>query len=142
VTTWGDWISDLALAAGPRTIAWTIPNREALAAWMAGEGTQARWNPLATTEPWPGATLFNSAGVKNYPTRADGIEATLQTLRNGDYPHLLAALHFGASAPATVVSVAVSPWGTWAGRPASALSTLGVVQRWPSWYYERTVSGS
>lgn len=44
------------------------------------EDTDAKNNPLATTEPWPKAKDYNSAGVKNYATFADGIAATIATI--------------------------------------------------------------
>lgn len=66
-------------------------HREVFKVWAAqarAEGGTARFNPWNTTEPWPGATEYNSAGVKNYPSAKAGIAATLATLRNGRYPGL------------------------------------------------------
>ena len=63
-------------------------HREVFKVWAAqarAEGGTAANNPWNTTEPWPGATDYNSAGVKNYRTGSDGIRATLATLRNGHY---------------------------------------------------------
>lgn len=60
-------------------------NLALLHAWAVAEGGSSRFNPLNTTEPWPGATDYNSVGVKNYPTGADGIAATYLTLSNGHY---------------------------------------------------------
>jgi hypothetical protein len=65
-------------------------NRRLLKAWARAEGGTARYNPLNTTEPWPGATDYNSAGVKNYPTGAAGIAATAATLVNGHYDGIVA----------------------------------------------------
>ena len=65
-----------------------------LTAWMAREGTNAGNNPLATTEPWPGSTDFNSVGVKNYATEADGVAATVATLTGG-YPNIVNDLRRG-----------------------------------------------
>lgn len=61
---------------------------EMWAAWARAEGGTARFNPWNTTEPWPGATGYNSAGVKNYPSAYAGVQATVRTLRNGYYPGL------------------------------------------------------
>ena len=52
-------------------------------AWQAQEGTQAAWNPLATTHRMDGSTDFNSVGVQNYRTLAQGLEATKETIENG-----------------------------------------------------------
>jgi peptidoglycan hydrolase CwlO-like protein len=51
-------------------------------AWEATEYTMARFNPLATSYPMPGATTFNSSGVKNYTTLDQGITATVLTLES------------------------------------------------------------
>jgi hypothetical protein len=53
----------------------------------------ARFNLLNTTQPGiEGATNFNSAGVKNFPNYQSGIQATVETLKNGYYPTLVEAL--------------------------------------------------
>ena len=61
-------------------------------AWEKAEGTSATFNPLATTQYMPGSTNFNSVGVKNYASYADGLTANAFVLRNGLYPSLLHAL--------------------------------------------------
>lgn len=68
-------------------------------AWMQEEGGDyqgskngAKWNPLNTTQNWPGATNYNSAGVKNYLSYMDGIQATAAVLNNGLYNPLYLAL--------------------------------------------------
>ena len=58
------------------------------AAWQRAEGGTAKYNAWNTTEPWPGATDYNSAGVKNYPSAYAGTAATVATLRNGLYPRM------------------------------------------------------
>jgi hypothetical protein len=60
-------------------------NLVSLVAWQTAEGTSAGWNPLATTLSAPGATQYNSAGVRNYGSLEDGIEATVDTLDGGYY---------------------------------------------------------
>ena len=52
-------------------------------AWEAQESTEARFNPLATTHAMPGATDFNSVGVKNYRSVAQGLAAARETLEEG-----------------------------------------------------------
>ncbi len=90
----------------------TAENVRAITAWAQAEGTRAANNPLATTESAPGATNFNSVGVKNYPTYAEGVQATVATLQNGRYSNILAALANGSSAQAVAQAIAQSPWGT------------------------------
>ena len=93
----------------------TASNVQAIAAWEQAEGTKASFNPLATTQAMPGASSFNSVGVKNYASYADGIQATVQTLTNGRYGNILAALRAGNSSIAVAQAVANSPWGTGQG---------------------------
>lgn len=78
MTTRAEWSKMLANALGNQvpdddTIKW-------IAAWTAQENTKARYNPLATTQKWDGATDFNTVGVKNYPSPEIGIQATVKTL--------------------------------------------------------------
>jgi cell pole-organizing protein PopZ len=90
----------------------TAENVRAIAAWAQAEGTSAAFNPLATTETAPDATNFNGVGVKNYPTYAEGVQATVATLMNGRYSNILAALADGSSAQRVAQAIAQSPWGT------------------------------
>jgi hypothetical protein len=58
-------------------------NRIAVVAWEANESTSAVWNPLATTYAMPGDTNYNSAGVRNYVSGAQGLDATRLTIERG-----------------------------------------------------------
>jgi hypothetical protein len=61
--TFGQWAElFLPRAGAPRC----QENLVVMVAWAEAEYTAARWNPLATTKDMPGATNFNSHGVKNY----------------------------------------------------------------------------
>jgi hypothetical protein len=90
----------------------TSENVRAIVAWEKAEGTKAQFNPLATTRSMPGATNFNSVGVKNFGSYQDGIDANAAALMNGRYPNILAALRRGDSADAVAQAIANSPWGT------------------------------
>jgi peptidoglycan hydrolase CwlO-like protein len=94
----------------------TSQNLTAITAWELAEGgnwfNSARYNPLDTTMPEPGAIAMNSVGVQAYTSWAEGFTATVATLRNGLYGPILAALHKGDSALAVAEAVAASPWGT------------------------------
>jgi murein DD-endopeptidase MepM/ murein hydrolase activator NlpD len=85
---------------------------QALDAWQAAEGGFVHLNPLNTTQAAPGSTTWNSVGVKSYPDWKTAIRATTQTLRNGQYRGILAALKAGRNAEAVARAVAASPWGT------------------------------
>ena len=82
-------------------------------AWAAYENTEALNNPWATTEPWAGATEFNSVGVKNYPTFIAGVDATVQTLLLSYYSHLVSMLRDpNASVRSLLNALDASPWGS------------------------------
>jgi len=95
-------------------------NVAVLEKWSVGEKPKnfwsQWWNPLNTTQPAAGAVSVNSVGVKEYATAAAGEKATAQTIQNGYYPSLAAALK--SSAPlsvfqsASVVSEVQNRWGT------------------------------
>ena len=102
------WSTDLLHALGYPV---TASNVAFLNAWQLGEGTRARFNPLATTQPWSGAGKFNSVGVRNYSSYEDGLAATVKTLRNGRYTEILAALKSGNGTHAAVSSQ-LNTWGT------------------------------
>jgi hypothetical protein len=117
VTTLDAWSQEL-LSFGDWPI--TYEKRVGITAWAMAEGdinvpscSGALWNPLDTEEPAPGATDFNAAGVKNYPSEQVGIEAVYATLHNGHYPGILAVLgNEGAGAMSLAQAVGNSPWGT------------------------------
>ena len=80
--TAGQWASDFLARMGQ-----TDPTPEMLqivSAWVACEGTKARYNPLATTYDLPPNSNFNTVGVKNFESREQGIEASKRTL-DGDF---------------------------------------------------------
>lgn len=94
----------------------TADNVAAVTAWEMAEGghwyNTAYFNPLNTTQSMPGATVFNSVGVKAYTSWKQGLEATVKTLRNGYYGAIIAALRRGNDAEAVARAVGASPWGT------------------------------
>jgi peptidoglycan hydrolase CwlO-like protein len=89
-------------------------NLIAVVAWESAEGTAAAYNPLATTHDVPGATDFNSVGVKNYPSLGDGIRATIDTLVLGSptygYGAVLASLSTCGAAESTGAAINASSW--------------------------------
>jgi peptidoglycan hydrolase CwlO-like protein len=94
----------------------TADNVAAIAAWEMAEGghwyNTAYYNPLNTTQSMPGATVFNSVGVKAYTSWKQGLEATMITLKNGYYGSILDALRRGNDSTAVAAAVGASPWGT------------------------------
>jgi hypothetical protein len=109
----GDWAGQLLGALGmPATAA----NVAAVVAWENAEGggfgNVAAFNPLNTTQPEPGSHAINGVGVQAYTSWGQGLQATVTTLNNGNYGHILAALRAGNDAQAVADAVALSPWGT------------------------------
>jgi len=90
----------------------TYDSVAAIVAWETLENTQALNNPLATERVMgvPGEDNFNSVGVRNYPTLAVGVAATVVTLSNGYYGGILSALPNGTFAE-IANAVDASPWG-------------------------------
>jgi len=78
----------------------------------------AAWNPWDTTEPWAGATDFNSVGVKNYLSAADGIAATRATLLAGRYDDAVVQMRLSAGptsvgkAQSILRALMAAGWGT------------------------------
>lgn len=89
----------------------TPANLAFMRAWKQAEGGDDT-NPFDTTQGAPGATDFNSVGVKRYASVQSGIQATIQTLTNGNYGNILQALKAGTDPMAAAHALAASPWGT------------------------------
>lgn len=116
-------VADLA-ARDPKETSWALDllgrlgmpktreNVRAIVAWQLAEGTDAAYNPLATTRKHPGATDFNSVGVKNYPDYEAGMTETIEALHNGLYEEILGALARGTDANAVGHAIEGSRWGT------------------------------
>jgi peptidoglycan hydrolase CwlO-like protein len=87
-------------------------NLVALVAWQSAEGTDATYNPLATTYRMPGSTDFNSVGVQNYSSLAQGLDAIHRTLlaSGHGYEQILAALAASADAMTTGQAINASDW--------------------------------
>src|SRR4029077_19033537 len=69
-------------------------------------------NPFNTTQSAPGASSYNSVGVRNYQTPDQGVMATVQTLQNGRYGNIIQAMKAGKDPIAMAKALAASPWGT------------------------------
>ncbi|MEI6620919.1 MAG: hypothetical protein WCP28_03305 [Actinomycetes bacterium] len=130
ITTPGQWAIAI-LHAGNWPV--TGENVCALTGWENAEGGHftahgARYNPLNTSMPAPGDSVFNSVGVRNYPNWLVGISATIRTLNMGFYSGIRANLANGHNPVGVLVAVDASPWGTKADNPASWLN--GSCQGW------------
>jgi hypothetical protein len=108
----------------------TSANVASVEAWVRHETSwppAAANNPLNSTLPEPGSTVFNTitlAGggvihVQNYPDAAEGAAATAATIANGNYPHITAGLDDGTGLCAD--AAAAADFATWSGNGYSAV---------------------
>lgn len=88
-----------------RVVAQTIAQAE------GGDALNNMWN---STENWPGATDYNSARVKNYPSEDAGVAATVKTFESSGhgYGKILTLLREDAPARQVVIAWGESDWGT------------------------------
>jgi hypothetical protein len=86
-----------------------------LRAWRQAEGAEATWNPFNTTWARGRASRYNSVGVGNYATRADGLAASSGTLRLRYYTDLRARLARDDAPELVALSPDLRTWGTGAG---------------------------
>jgi hypothetical protein len=109
--SFGDWASAfLRIMGAPRCRA----NLVVTVAWQVQEGTQAAWNPLATTHRMPGSTDFNTVGVQNFGSLEQGLVATQETIENGwdvyGYGAIVRSMHDCADPLETAARIAASRW--------------------------------
>jgi hypothetical protein len=109
--SYGDWANAfLRVMGAPRCRS----NLVATVAWQVQEGTQAAWNPLATTHRMDGSTDFNHAGVQNFRTLEQGLQATQETIEHGwqtyGYGAVIRSMHDCADAIDTARAIAASRW--------------------------------
>lgn len=96
----------------------TDANLHAIVSWIQAEGGNAHWNPLNTTHEAPGATDYNSVGVKDYPDFETGLAAAIETLNFGadhglyGYREIRYSLRSARRAGLTLRAVETSIWGT------------------------------
>lgn len=83
-------------------------------AWQVAESTQAAWNPLATTHRMENSTSFNSVGVQDFVSLAQGLQATKETIVNGwdvyRYGAIVRSLQGCADPMTTALAINASSW--------------------------------
>jgi hypothetical protein len=109
-------------------------------AWQAQEGTQAAWNPLATTHRMDGSTDFNSVGVQNYRTLAQGLEATKETIEGGwqtyGYGAVIRSMRDCADPLNTARAIAASSWCSGCAGGAYVIGIVPAVEASFETYYD------
>lgn len=116
MVTRSEWVRGFLTHRGDPT---SDDNLVAVLAWIRGEfgdaaPIPAEWNPMATTRAAAGATEFNHAGVKNYPTYAAGVVALSDTLNLDEpgYAAIRGTLLNGHDTEAVVDAIRNSAWGS------------------------------
>lgn len=118
------WLDEFNTAFGvPNSRRKTVAR--ALVAWWQAEGgatqglpapgRETNWNPFNTTLAKPGShdQPGNDVPVQVYATRFDGMEATIDTLKESRYAAVRAAmLTPGVHARTICKRIVDSPWGT------------------------------
>ncbi|MDA8395944.1 MAG: hypothetical protein M0T72_12065 [Candidatus Dormibacteraeota bacterium] len=106
-------------------------NIAAMVAWEAAEGgnwhNSARYNPLNTTEPEPGATSAGTSqsSIRAYVSWAQGLAATAATLSQNQrgYAGIRQAFASGNASATLPAALNASAWGTNGNTVASILSS-------------------
>lgn len=96
---------------------WNDRTKLMMYAWRRAESGNCKNNPFNTKEKLSGVNLSfcNSDGVKHYPTKEDGIKATLETLKGGrknyGYEDIINSLKTGDT-DGFISAIKKSSWGT------------------------------
>ena len=126
-TTYGNWAGVFLQTMGASSC---HSNMVAVVAWQVAEFTQADWNPLATTYPIPGSTTFNYAGVRNYVSLSQGLQATKLTIQGGLRSHGYGAIVSGLSGCADPMTTARAINASdWCGGCAGGTYVVGMVPK-------------
>jgi len=109
--SYGEWAHAFLRVMGAPTC---HENLVVTIAWQAQEGTQAAWNPLATTHRMDGSTDFNSVGVQNFLSLEQGLAASRETIENGwdvyRYGAIIRSMRGCADPLDTARAIADSSW--------------------------------
>lgn len=90
----------------------TKGNMSFMYAWRQSEGATAKFNPFNTTKDMPGATRFNSVGVRNYKTMEDGVRATCETIKLSHYTDIVNGLKNDVGLYELSRMKSLKKWGT------------------------------
>jgi peptidoglycan hydrolase CwlO-like protein len=133
--TYGEWAQSFLNNLGAPV---TRNNLVLMVAWETAEGTLATWNPLATTFDMPGATVYNSSGVRNYTTKQQGVDATIKTLEvpNHGYGEIVSGLKSSADPMDTGNAIQASDWCHGCSGGAYVVGIIPAVQQ----YYDKYAS--
>lgn len=102
----------------------TQANVQWLVNLMAREGSSAANNPMDSTKPTSDSYNLpgNSAHVQQYPSFAEGVQAAINTLSNGNYPNVDAALASGDAMTWDREGKLATDLHTWSAGPNAPMS--------------------
>jgi hypothetical protein len=135
--SYADWAKSFLRALGAPVVR---NNMIVVVAWEAAEGTNATWNPLATTMGAEGASNFNEVGVKNYLSKEQGVDASIRTLtRPGlGYEAVLDGLERGAPPMETAHAIQQSLWCHGCAEGGYVIGIVPAVEK----YYDQYANGA
>lgn len=114
VSTWKGWEAELLAPLGAPN---TAKARTFLEEWAATEPHGCAHNPLGATIHAAGSThckhVAGKVYTQAYPTRKEGIAATVKQLREAPYKAIVACLHSGNPYTFTDWQEVVGELGTW-----------------------------
>jgi len=134
--TYGRWATKFLPAIGAPV---SQNNLIVMVAWQSAEGTTASWNPLATTYSMPGASGFNSVGVQNFASLAQGIQAIAMTLKSAGhgYQAIVSDLQASAAPMVTATAINASDWCHGCAGGQYVLDLIPVVEQYFQAYSSR-----
>ena len=101
---------------------------------------EADAHPLATTHRMDGSTDFNSVGVQNYRTLAQGLEATKETIEGGwqtyGYGAVIRSMRDCADPLDTARAIAASSWCSGCAGGAYVVGIVPAVEASFETYYD------
>ena len=119
------WAHDFAVGLGDVNPSAQIINEIATWAHRESGGGGGMFNPLNTTLAWPGATDYNSVGVKNYPSYDAGLRASIATFSESQWAGVKAAID--ANNTGALAAAVNAEYASWGGGPI--LAAGGMVPR-------------
>jgi hypothetical protein len=133
----GRWSSDFLRAIGAPV---TLANLEAMSAWIAAEGTSAKFNPLAViskptaeamggTANLDGWTDFNSHTVKNFANYEQGLKMNVHHIQQHG-KGVIKALQSGTSNPYDVISAVEKMVKGWTTDRGITYAARGRLESW------------
>ena len=111
MSAWSGWAGQLLTVLGDKN---TTANLKFLNEWHSFEQTNCANNPISASQSWAGSSECK-APVRNYRTRADGLQATAAQLHDAKYSAILAALKSGdpyGYSDSFTVSQELDTWGS------------------------------